>query len=258
MSLHFVHVCNSAGSKYHDELSRQLADWLLKRAFRMHGSVMLLTDLYCMFNRARGTGKWFSKKKIAMAKNNFAKKNRRNDFARGFVSSLSDVWTIAIACSNEKSVFLWEYFVTISFETFSLILVSLSSCLAKKMILLWARKSKQKYVSSMSIIPIDVCLQIKTRGPLSAYSLSQVMSVPLILAREQLEEAERQLLLCRDETLEGIVFYPNFFPYLWIFRRQWIRKNWLNLANIWWFPIKVFWMRTKKSLAVRQTKRTTI
>ena len=40
-------------------MSRQLADWLLKRAFRMHGNVMLLTDLYCMFNRARGTGSLF-------------------------------------------------------------------------------------------------------------------------------------------------------------------------------------------------------
>lgn len=67
-----VYERNTAGSKYHDELSRQLADWLLKKALKLHQGVMLLTDVYCkpmcqhsfltakrsvvgMFNRARGT-----------------------------------------------------------------------------------------------------------------------------------------------------------------------------------------------------------
>ena len=37
---------DTAGSRYHDELSRQLSDWLTKRALKMHGGVMLTTDLY--------------------------------------------------------------------------------------------------------------------------------------------------------------------------------------------------------------------
>ena len=56
--------------------------------------------------------------------------------------------------------------------------------------------------------------QVQKQGPLSAYTLSQALDIPLILAREQLELAEQLGELCRDETLEGIVFYPNFFKYI--------------------------------------------
>lgn len=44
----------SAGARYHTELLRQLADFLtgpLKRS----GGLMMLPDVYCLFNRARGT-----------------------------------------------------------------------------------------------------------------------------------------------------------------------------------------------------------
>jgi len=43
-----------AQAMYHQELSRQLADWLppvLKNA----GSILPLTDAFCLFNRARGS-----------------------------------------------------------------------------------------------------------------------------------------------------------------------------------------------------------
>jgi ESCRT-II complex subunit VPS36 len=46
----------SAGRLYHKELSRQLADVLLTSgALRRMGGTASLTDLYCLFNRARGT-----------------------------------------------------------------------------------------------------------------------------------------------------------------------------------------------------------
>jgi len=44
----------SAGSLYHQQLSRQLADWVQK-PLAHSGGVIALTDLYCLFNRARGT-----------------------------------------------------------------------------------------------------------------------------------------------------------------------------------------------------------
>jgi len=43
----------SAGSLYHTQLSRQLADWL-RGPLEKHGMISL-QDLYCIFNRARGT-----------------------------------------------------------------------------------------------------------------------------------------------------------------------------------------------------------
>ncbi|KAL7330378.1 Vacuolar protein-sorting-associated protein 36 [Mucor circinelloides] len=44
----------SAGSIYHQELSRELADFLAK-FFQKEDDMKSLTDVYCLFNRARGT-----------------------------------------------------------------------------------------------------------------------------------------------------------------------------------------------------------
>ncbi|CAO3653674.1 unnamed protein product [Mucor fragilis] len=49
----------SAGSIYHQELSRELADFLAK-FFQKEDDMKSLTDVYCLFNRARGTGNFFS------------------------------------------------------------------------------------------------------------------------------------------------------------------------------------------------------
>jgi len=44
----------AAGTSYHVQLSRQLADFI-KEPLRKSGGMMSLTDVYCIFNRARGT-----------------------------------------------------------------------------------------------------------------------------------------------------------------------------------------------------------
>jgi len=44
----------SAGSLYHEALARQISDWLQKPLEKSSG-VIALTDLFCLFNRARGT-----------------------------------------------------------------------------------------------------------------------------------------------------------------------------------------------------------
>ncbi|ETO14507.1 hypothetical protein RFI_22867 [Reticulomyxa filosa] len=44
----------AAGSQYHNLLARQLADFLVKPLERS-GGMMTLTDVYCLFNRARGS-----------------------------------------------------------------------------------------------------------------------------------------------------------------------------------------------------------
>ena len=44
----------SAGSQYHSELAKQLVDYL-EVPLETNGGMMSLTDVYCLFNRARGT-----------------------------------------------------------------------------------------------------------------------------------------------------------------------------------------------------------
>lgn len=46
----------TAGSIYHQELARELADFLSKFLDRQD-TMKPLTDLYCVFNRARGVGR---------------------------------------------------------------------------------------------------------------------------------------------------------------------------------------------------------
>ena len=45
---------SAAGSQYHSLLARQLVDFLLKQLKRC-GGMMTLTDIYCFYNKARGT-----------------------------------------------------------------------------------------------------------------------------------------------------------------------------------------------------------
>ncbi|XP_029839718.2 vacuolar protein-sorting-associated protein 36 isoform X2 [Ixodes scapularis] len=48
-------------------------------------------------------------------------------------------------------------------------------------------------------------------GSLSAEDLSPLIEIPVILAKERLLSAESEGLACRDDSVEGLRFYPNFF-----------------------------------------------
>lgn len=46
----------SAGREYHQQLARQIADLLLANdRLRRLGGMITLSDVYCIYNRARGT-----------------------------------------------------------------------------------------------------------------------------------------------------------------------------------------------------------
>lgn len=46
---------------------------------------------------------------------------------------------------------------------------------------------------------------------LSVEELAQILSISLLLAQERLQTAERAGKICRDESIEGLRFYPNLF-----------------------------------------------
>ena len=52
---------------------------------------------------------------------------------------------------------------------------------------------------------------VEQAGSLTSLQLSARMSVSVQLARQRLDEAEAIGRLCRDETLEGLKFFPNKF-----------------------------------------------
>ncbi|XP_068627837.1 vacuolar protein-sorting-associated protein 36 [Battus philenor] len=52
---------------------------------------------------------------------------------------------------------------------------------------------------------------LEDNGSLTPVKLSQLANVSVLLAREQLFTTERLGLACRDESIEGLSFYPNMF-----------------------------------------------
>lgn len=52
---------------------------------------------------------------------------------------------------------------------------------------------------------------IAEKQSVTPMDVSHHLGISVILAKEQLLYAEKQTLLCRDETIEGIRFYENFF-----------------------------------------------
>lgn len=53
--------------------------------------------------------------------------------------------------------------------------------------------------------------QLEENGFLTPVKLSQIANVSVLLARERLYTTERLGLACRDESIEGLAFYPNLF-----------------------------------------------
>jgi EAP30/Vps36 family len=149
---------DAAGSKYHQQLARQLSEWLAKFIDERFSGMIAITDLYCLFNRARGT-EMISPDDLMKACAQFERLNlpmRLRTFATG-------VSVVQSAAHSDESV---------------------------------AR---------------DLSALIKRDGPITPYDVATRKKIPLPLAQEQLCAAERAGAICRDETMDGVTFFLNFF-----------------------------------------------
>lgn len=52
---------------------------------------------------------------------------------------------------------------------------------------------------------------VKLNGLANASQLADAQGITVILAKERLLAAEEKTLLCRDDSVEGLFFYPNKF-----------------------------------------------
>lgn len=158
------------GDRYTEELARQLAEFL-DRLFNQQkpssseisisNTMLTLTDLYCLFNRARGVA-LVSPDDLYRSAKDFDRLNlpfRLRKFESGLI-------TIQSASHNDQTV---------------------ATNIAKLV--------QDAYTST----------------GLSAIELAQLGKCSVMLAMEQLCMAERVGLVCRDETIEGLFFYPNLF-----------------------------------------------
>ncbi|XP_039279874.1 vacuolar protein-sorting-associated protein 36 isoform X2 [Nilaparvata lugens] len=64
---------------------------------------------------------------------------------------------------------------------------------------------------SDEVIVADTTATVKENGSFSAEQLAQSLGISVVLAKERLLTTEQQGCICRDESIEGLRFYPNLF-----------------------------------------------
>eukprot|EP00127_Corallochytrium_limacisporum_P005170 Clim_evm10s200 gene=Clim_evmTU10s200 len=143
---------------FYQNLSRQLAEFLVSGPLERNGGSMTLIDVYCLYNRARG---------MAMI-------------------SPED---LLAACRE--------------FETLHLP-VQLKQYASGVMIVTDTNLMEEKALQEIS----DLVVQ---KTCMTAGDLASINRASVTIATQQLLNAEQQGLLCRDDTFEGLYFYPNLF-----------------------------------------------
>ena len=158
----------SAGRQYHEQLARQMADMLLQqgRLDRL-GGMITLTDLYCLFNRARGTELVSPDDLLTAATltRKLALGMRLRVFDSGVKVLQSDSY-------NEEEM-------------------------GKKIV---------------NLLTTDAVYSV---AGLQASDAALRLNISLVVAKEQLLIAECRLFICRDESAEGLFFFPNLFDTKW-------------------------------------------
>lgn len=157
----------SAGRKYHEQLARQMADLLLQqgRIDRL-GGMITLTDLYCLFNRARGT-ELVSPDDLLKAATLSKKLNL------GLKLRVFDSGVKVLQADSHSEEVVGQRILSLCSE---------------------ARFSEAGVQAS------DLALQL---------------NISLLVAKEQLLMAENNRFVCRDESTEGLFFFPNLFETKW-------------------------------------------
>jgi ESCRT-II complex subunit VPS36 len=168
----------AAQAAYYDQTARQLADFLRPKLAKV--PVMTLTDVYCLFNRARGSH-LLSPEDLLLAV------ERLHELQLGLSLVTFPESGLKVIRDDSKAN------ETVLAETF------LSLC----------RESQA--VSTAQLSSSNSNSNNTGGGYVTALSVSRHCHVAAVLALEQLQAAERAGFLVRDETVETIRFYPNEF-----------------------------------------------
>ncbi|XP_049850317.1 vacuolar protein-sorting-associated protein 36-like [Schistocerca gregaria] len=65
----------------------------------------------------------------------------------------------------------------------------------------------------------EIATLLEESGPMTAMQFSIFQCVPLPISKHLLLEAEKNELACRDESLEGLLFWKNIFLHPWNFKK---------------------------------------
>ncbi|GMH38180.1 hypothetical protein BSKO_06064 [Bryopsis sp. KO-2023] len=155
----------TAGALYHQELSRQLADFITEPLAKA-GGMMTLPDVYCRFNRARGA-ELVSPEDLMQAASLFPKIGMPLQ-----VKSFPSGVTVIQSSAHDESEVCRKISEVV--------------------------ENGKKEVGGLG-------------RPITASDIATALSVPVTIAQEHLLTAENRGVLCRDDGLEGLRFFDNFF-----------------------------------------------
>lgn len=146
---------DTAGQAYERELAKQLADVAMKLMKLKRLDIMTITDIFCFYNRTRGT---------------------------------------ALCSPKDCIVAIQEYWpvlrVPVVCRMFGRVLVVQSASHSDELVLVKIKEAV-------------------SRDHITAFKWAEKNAVPLLIATEQLLQAEQMGLLTRDESLSGVTFYQN-------------------------------------------------
>ena len=169
-----------SGSMYHKQLARQLVDFLRHNdKLTKAGGMMTLTDVYCLFNRARGTN--------MISPDDLQK-------------SLDLMKDLGLGMSKRS---FNSGVLVIQDDAFD------DKVMAKKLADLASSSIKQKADTQSSLGSAGTTLTYV--GGITVIDVSRTLKMPALLANEHLQSAEQMGWLCRDSTIEGIRYFPNLF-----------------------------------------------
>jgi len=221
----------TAGAEYHIQLARQLTDFM-KEPLRKAGGMLTLTDVYCIYNRARGT-ELVSPDDLLQACRLFAELGlhiQLRKFDSGVVvlqsaehsdkaMALRILRVIQDALYHAAEIFDEEphhggggggdsprSVVSGAVSVFS---ASPFRSLASNRYM--SLPVDTKVLAKDAVIALGrECLSVS----ISALDLSQAMSISLTLAKQHLLNAEGMEFLARDRSSQGLRFHANCFQWI--------------------------------------------
>ena len=165
----------TAGKAYSKEVARQLADFLtIRKIVEGAGGLIPLQDAYCLYNRARGS-ELISPEDLYRAASLFKEIHSPYEL-REFPSGIKVIQAI----SHTDDAVCQEI---------------------QKLV------NSSRDLKDENFEPWHGALG----HGISRVQVAEIMQIPLAVAAEHLLTVERRGILCRDESSEGLRFYPNFY-----------------------------------------------
>jgi ESCRT-II complex subunit VPS36 len=182
---------DSAGALYHQELARQLADWL-PPVLHKAGGILPLPDVFCIFNRARGS-ELISPDDLLKACQLWAKL-RIPLQCRVFSSGVTVVQSLDRSDDEVCAVLLRA--VATSDDDVGTDEGAVEAGAGTR---------------NGGAAGVEGVTRNHKLRRLDTYGASVALGIPPAIAREYLLMAEGHGILCRDEGPDATYYYPNFF-----------------------------------------------